>query len=158
MGYPWPLHFFFYLRILSSLPSLLFILYAYRSYNLVFKKCSGIRMERGEAAAALTTVEVVGLDDPLRVLWYTGTFNLAEKKDKNMHTANSTAKTRQKITVHLWAKINSPRIGTEEFFNFTVSGPISICWPRRFQEHPVLTQMMLFLLVPLLLRALIYND
>lgn len=36
-------------------------------------------MRRG-TAAALTAVKVVGLDDPLGVLRYTGTLNLAEKK------------------------------------------------------------------------------
>lgn len=35
---------------------------------------------RRETAAALTAVEVVGLDDPLGVLRYTGALNLAEKK------------------------------------------------------------------------------
>lgn len=43
-------------------------------------KCSVITTARGGTAAALTAVEVVGLDDPLGVLGYTGTFNLTEKR------------------------------------------------------------------------------
>lgn len=37
--------------------------------------------KRAEAAASLTAVEVVGLDDPLRVLRDTGTFDLPQRME-----------------------------------------------------------------------------
>lgn len=37
----------------------------------------------------LTTVQVVGLDDPLGVLWYTGTFNLKEQRKVIVHSVSA---------------------------------------------------------------------
>lgn len=75
-----------HLFLFSSATPPSFIFIHYHDFNLLY--CSlhwrwsacVIRIVRRGTAAALTAVKVVGLDDPLGVLRYTGTLNLAEKK------------------------------------------------------------------------------